>query len=119
MSIVQPPGRPGVQLSYGAPGDGVKSAEHRRQLAEAINRINRGQFNCSLFVTLAPSATSTQVVDSRISPQTCASFMPQTAHAAAEIGAGTLYATCTSGSMTITHANNTQTDRLFTMALVG
>jgi len=71
--------RPGVQEN--SPNEEI----HRRQIAEEVNRINQGQFNATLFVTLDPGATSTVVTDSRISSQTCAPLVPQTANAAAAL----------------------------------
>lgn len=111
MSLSLPAGRPAVQLSN------PDAADHRRQIAQAVNRINQGHFNCTLFVTLVANAATTTVTDSRISAQTCASFQPQTAHAAAEVP--TLYAVCGQGSMTINHSNNSQTDRNFTVGIIG
>lgn len=119
MSVVQPPSRPNVQLSNGAPADLVKAAEHRRQLAEGVNRVNQGHLNACLFVTLSANEPTTTVVDSRISKQTCASFMPQTADAAAEIAGGAMYVACTNGLLTISHANNAKADRTFTMSMIG
>lgn len=104
-------GRPGVLLSF------PDEANHRRQLARGINRLTEGHFNGTLFVTLDPGVTTTTVTDSRISQQTCASFMPQTATAAAEVP--TLYATCTNGSLTINHTNSGVTDRTYTMGIFG
>lgn len=111
MSVVQPVGRPAVQT------DLTDDRLHRRVIAEAVNRIMQGHFNASLFVTLDPNVASTAVVDSRISLQTCAALMPQTAHAAAALA--TTFVVCTSGSLVINHANNAQTDRTFTMGLIG
>ncbi len=110
-AVTQPVGRPGVQLSL------PDEKDHRRQIAQAVNRLNQGHMNCTLFVTLLANADSTQVVDSRISAQTCVVLSPQTAHAAAALAS--TYSTCTNGSLTLGHANNSQTDRTFTMGLIG
>lgn len=93
--------------------------EHRRQLARAVNEHAAGRLDNTLEVTLADGAATTTVTDSRISILTVAAFMPMTANAAAEIGAGGMYATCENGEMTINHANNGQTDRTFRVAFVG
>lgn len=113
MTVAQPVGRPGVQLSNG------DETDHRRQLAQAVNRINQGHLNCTLFVTLDPGVTETPVVDSRISPQTSFIFHPTTANAAADVASGQLYAVCTNGSAVIHHANNADTDRTFTIGMLG
>lgn len=111
MSVVQPPGRPGVQLSYS------NEKDHRRQLGEAINRANQGHVNVCLFVTLDPDVAQTSVVDSRISLQTHAGLQPQTANAAAALA--TTWIVCTNGSLVINHVNNGQTDRTFTLSMIG
>ena len=41
-------------------------AEHRREIARAINRINRGKFNCTVDVTLNTNTGSTRITDTRI-----------------------------------------------------
>ena len=108
---MQPPARSAVQVSY------PNEVEHRRQLAQAINRLNNGQIGCTLYVTLDPGVTSTKVVDARISQQTCVFLQPQTADAAAALG--TTFVTCTNGSCIITHAASAGTDRIYTMGMVG
>ncbi len=92
-------------------------AVHRRQLARAVNQAMTGHTNTTLFVTLTVSAASTTITDARISLQTCVSLMPQTANAAAALA--TTYTTCAKGVATINHANNTQADRTFTVAIQG
>lgn len=113
MSTVQPPGRPSVQL------DSPDETQHRQQMARAINRINSGHLNCTLYVTLEPGAAQTTVTDSRISQQTAFIFHPTTPDAAADAAGGKLYAVCTNGSATIHHAVSAQTDRTFTLGMVG
>jgi hypothetical protein len=109
VSVVQPPGRPHVQETYS------NEKDHRRQLAQGVNRALQGHINATLFVTLDPNMGSTTVIDARISPQTHAGLQPQTADAAA----ASTYIKCTNGSLTIFHANNGQTDRTFTLSLIG
>lgn len=111
MSVEQPVGRPGALLSY------PNETDHRRMLAQLGNRLNQGHMNTNLYVTLDPNETETIVVDSRISIQTAALLMPRTANAAAAIPTTSI--TCTSGSLTISHASSAQADRTFTMAMIG
>ena len=95
---------------------------HRKQLATSLNLVIGGQIDCALPVTLLPNAASTTVTDSRIGPTTTASLTPNTAHAAAELAAGTLYIPLNqmaNGSLVIIHANNSQADRTFTLNLSG
>ena len=96
------------------PGDSV------RRLAGAISELADGRSNGFGSVTLTDSAATTAVTDRRVGTDTVISFMPTTANAAAEVGAGGMYVgTVTEGSFTITHANNAQTDRTFTYCLQG
>ncbi len=111
MTTTYPPGR--SLVSEFMPDEAV----HRRQLARAVNQAMVGHTNTSMFVTLTASAATTLITDARISIQTCVILMPQTADAAAALA--TTYVTCAKGVATINHANNTQTDRTFTVAIQG
>lgn len=113
MTTSYPAGRPGVQISF------PNVTENLRQVAQGVNRLMQGHGNWTAFVTLAPNAGSTVVTDTRISGATFAGVMPQTPHAAAEIAAGTMSFVCGDGTLTITHANNAETDRTFTMCMIG
>lgn len=94
--------------------------EHRRKLARKVNDLLQGRINCTLDVTLTANAASTTVTDARISASSFLFWMPRTANAAAEIGNGTLYVSArTNGSATLAHANNAQTDRDFTLLIIG
>lgn len=107
------PGRTGVQEWM------PDADQHRRQIARLSNAMLAGHNNATLSVTLTASAASTTIKDVRISLQTAPLMVPMTAHAAVEIASGGLYVTPTAGQVVITHANNTQTDRTFQMALIG
>lgn len=111
MSVIQPPGRPGVEPDL---ADGHR---HRKEIARTLNRMNKGQISSTLFVTLDPGVATTVVIDARLSAQTCVSLQPQTSNAAAAIG--TTWMVVTDGTMTIHHANNAQIDRTFTAGFVG
>lgn len=94
--------------------------EHRRKLARKINDLLQGRLNCTLDVTLTANAASTTVTDARLSASSFIGVMPRTANAAAEIGAGTLYVSArANGSATLAHANNAQTDREYTLLIIG
>ena len=95
---------------------------HRRQIATSVNQMLTGKSNNVLDVTLASSSAYTTITDARIGIHTALIFTPTTANASAEIGAGTIYVVTTSrvnGSVAVTHANNSQTDRTFKVILVG
>lgn len=111
MTFILPPGRPAV------PTSSTNETIHRRLIAEGVNRANQGHVNATIFVTLDPGLTETMVTDSRISIQTSALLQPTTANAAAALA--TTWIVCTNGSLTISHVNNTQTDRSYNLGIVG
>lgn len=95
--------------------------QERRQY-EALQLMRRGKLECVGEVTLTAGAASTAVSDTRVSIQSVIVWHPKTANAAAELANGTMYVTDAnigSGTFTITHANNAQTDREFRFAILG
>lgn len=91
-----------------------------RIIAEHVQRIMVGRTNNVLDVTLDANQASTTVTDARITSQSALLFMPRTANAAAELA--TLYVPDSGrvhGTVSITHANNAQTDRDFYVVIVG
>lgn len=111
MSVVVPFARPSVEI------DMPDERRHRKELARVLNLVARGWMNVALFVTLDPGVATTTVIDARISAQTAAILCPTSANAAAAIP--TTWVTCTNGEMVIHHANNGQTNRTFTVGLIG
>ena len=90
-----------------------------RESARVVNLINSGRLNCSASITLAANAATTVIQDVRLSIQSAILLMPTTAHAAAEIASGNLWIVCAAGTATLNHTNNAQTDRTFTVVLLG
>lgn len=91
--------------------------ESARALSTLITRAN-----AVAEITLTANAGSTTLYHPTLSYYSFVGFMPQTANAAAEIGAGTIYvaqATMVEGSCVITHANNAQADRTFRVKIDG
>lgn len=89
-----------------------------RRLTEAVNSLGSGRSNAMGSATLAASATSTVVVDRNAGPDSVITFMPTTSNAAAALA--TTYVSARGiGTFTLTHANNSQTDRTFGYAIVG
>jgi len=83
-----------------------------RETANVVNLLVDGKINAAGEVTLSASTTTTTVTDYRVGSESVIAFTPTTAHAAAEQGGGTMYLSARSKqSVTITHANNAQTDR--------
>ena len=106
--------RPGVE-PYNADHD-----QWLRRIASVVNGLLQGKSLNVGTVTLTDNAGTTTLTDARIGANTFIGFMPTTANASAEIGAGTLYVSARAdGSATLTHANNSQTDRSFVYLIVG
>jgi hypothetical protein len=86
----------------------------------SLQQLAAGRSNAVGSVTLAASAATTTVTDDNCAAASVPVLVPTTAHASAEIGAGTIYISAVANkSFTISHANNAQTDRTFIYALVG
>ncbi len=93
-----------------------------RRLYEGLQQIRKGKLEVVGEFTLTANAASTVLTDSRISKQSVIVWHPRTANAAAELAAGTMYITDANmgtGTATVTHANNAQTDRQFRYAVIG
>src|SRR5262245_38245403 len=90
------------------------------KLALAINELASGRSNATGTFTLTASAGSTTVTAPTCGAGSIPVLTPLTAHAAAELGNGTIYVSAVlNGSFTVTHANNAQTDRMFAFACLG
>lgn len=97
-----------------------------RDTANVLNNAVQGKLNCLFEGTLDAGATSTTFTGAdtegaeRLGAESFLGWMPMTANAAAEIGAGTMYVSAQAkGSVTISHANNGQTDRTFRFGVIG
>ena len=85
-----------------------------RKLVTAINQLAQGRSNAAGACTLAANAASTSVSAQNCGAGSVVLLSPRSAHAAAEIAAGTCYISAVAnGAFTIAHANNAQTDRTF------
>src|SRR5574337_986911 len=87
-------------------------------VAEKVNYILRGRMNVVTQVTLAANAGTTTLTDSRISATNGLLLQPLTSNAAGAL-ATTYWSAQGIGSATLTHANNTQTDRKFNVLIIG
>lgn len=91
-----------------------------RKIAAAVRQLAEGRSNATGEVTLTASAASTAVTAVTCAAGSTPLLTPMTAHASAEVGAGTIYVSAVAnGSFTITHANNAQTDRTFRWVVLG
>lgn len=91
--------------------------EHRREMARKINNINGGKVNCTLDVVVTAGATSTPIVDVRISPFCLLSTMAIDANGAADEVAGIYWTNLNNGSATMNHRNNGSTRTLRVLIL--
>lgn len=93
-------------------------ARHLRNISEAVRQVLDGKVNYVKTVTLRANETTTTVTDTRLGPTSFIGLMPTTANAAGAL-AGTYISARSDGSATITHANNSQTDKTFVLLIVG
>jgi len=91
-----------------------------RDVAQAVNLLIDGKHNATGIFTLTASAASTAVTDTRVGQDSVILYSPTTANASAEIGAGTIHISARAdSSFTITHANNSQSDRTYIYTVTG
>lgn len=93
-----------------------------KKLIRSLKELAAGRSNGVGVFTLAISVSSTTVTDQNCAAGSVIVPIPTTAHAAAELGNGTLYipiATVLNGSFVIQHNLNSQPDRVFTYAIIG
>ncbi len=93
-----------------------------KKIILSLQQLAAGRSNSTGIISLAISAASTTVTDENCAVGSTVILSPSTAHAAAEVAAGTLFipiATIANGSFVIQHANNSQGDRTFRYALHG
>jgi hypothetical protein len=90
------------------------------KFAMSLQQLAAGRSNAVGTVTLTSSAASTTINDLNCAAGSTIILTPSTAHAAAELGNGTLYVSAVANkSFTLAHASNTQTDRTFFYAIQG
>lgn len=102
----------------GVPNTLPDETEHRRQLANKINELNKGKMNCTSSLTLTASSTTTTFIDSRLGATTHLSFMPTTAHAQA-VQASIYVTNQIKGQCTVNHTSDANVDKTFTVAILG
>ena len=121
MVIPSPRAQAAGQARDLAPIDWWNEVEHRRKIAEKTNQALQGKLLNVGQVTLRANFATTNLKDERIGTESYVGLdHATTANAAAEKGNGTMYISSqTNGSVTITHANNAQTDRTFKYIVIG
>jgi hypothetical protein len=112
-------------MSYeGAPSYMNDPLEWCRRISRICNSLLLGRSNNVHLVTLTANSATTTVTTPKqtLSEEAFISFMPTTANAATEFGAGIMYVSARdvlNDQFTITHANNAQNDRTFRYVLIG
>jgi hypothetical protein len=90
------------------------------KIVRAVRELFEGRSNAVGRFTLAANAASTTVTAANCGAASTVLLTPTSAHAAAEVGSGTIYVSAVAnGSFTLTHANNSQADRTFLYAALG
>ena len=89
-----------------------------RKVVDVLNCVMDGHINSLGDLTLTANTTTTTITDRRIGPNSYIDWMPTTSNAAAAL-ATTYVSARTEGSATVTHANNSQTDRTFRYVVLG
>src|SRR3990167_7444370 len=103
-----------------------------RDIIRVVKGIMIGNMNIVRQITLTAGSATTDVALEKdvVSAKSYIGFMPTTANAATEFGAGSLYVSTINEtgsavgglaaySIRITHVNNAQTDRTFRIIIVG
>jgi hypothetical protein len=94
--------------------------QDRRKVNTAINQLAQGRSNAAGTVTLAVNQAGTTVPAQNCGAGSVVLLSALTAHAAAEIGNGTIWVSAVAkGSFTLAHANNAQNDRTFGWVALG
>lgn len=89
-----------------------------RRLVDAVIQLVEGRHNAFGEFTLTPGATTTIVSHPNCGPDSIPLWSPTTANAAAAL-ATMYYSNVASGSFTVHHSNNAQTDRIFGFTVDG
>lgn len=97
---------------------GTSADQQLQRHAESINGLIAGRQDVTGTVTLTANAATTVVSDNQFESEMVPVFVPTTANAAAGL-TGMYVSARSSGSFTLTHANNAQTDRTFLYVRFG
>ena len=97
------------------------SGARERDIIDRIRDLIRGRSNATGQVTLTADATTTTLVGENVNENAQIFLTPRTANAAAALATTHASITRVSGvnTVTITHANNAQTDRTFGYVILG
>ncbi len=88
-----------------------------KTLGNIVNSLV-GKINSGTTLTLTANADTTVLTDPRLFVNSVLVFMPQTAHAAAAL-TGIYVASQAKGTATISHPNDANIDKTFSIAILG
>jgi hypothetical protein len=94
-------------------------AEHRRQIARALNSTRSGKLNATLAVTLRSNQATTTVTDARIGVGSWIGFMGTNASGAGQIARGIYVTSRISGSCVLNHQNSPEANQNITLLIIG
>lgn len=90
------------------------------QFVRSIQDLFKGRSNCAGSFTCATGAATTVVTAPNCGPNSKVILQAETANAAAEVGAGTIYVSAKGvNQFTVTHANSATTGRTFAYRIVS
>lgn len=96
----------------------LNEASLPKRVIDTINLILKGRMNNTGSVTLTANAATTAVSDNRFESSMVPLLTPTTANAATAL-ATTYVSARDTGTFTLTHANDAQTDKTFLYVRVG
>ena len=98
----------------------VSATSRLSDVIAVLQRAMLGGLNATGTLTLAASpATTTTVMDKRISSQSAIVLTPTSSNAAAAVSGTWVSATSAGISFTLTHASSSASDRSFNYAIIG
>ncbi len=109
----------------GVPDSQVKRAdEWMRRVAITINNLRQGKMNVTGDITLTTSVATTTIAlaPGKLGEDSIVLFEPTTSNAASELYGGTMFVSTkdvVNKKVHITHANNSNNDRIFRYAIIG
>lgn len=120
---MQNPGYSPIPLEGTTPASLGEAADRSwvMRIANKLNSVLQGKLNAVTQITLSPSATTTTVIDARLSAFSGIFLQPLTANAMTAMltSPGVLVTSQQSGSLVLTHASDTNSDKTFNMLIIG
>jgi hypothetical protein len=107
-----------TRMYQGVPATLDDEKQHRYLMAVALNNVLRGKVLSTGSKTLTANAATTTLSDPNIGANSVILLMPKTANAAGAL-ATTYFTALDTGTCTINHTNDAQTDKTFNYVVLG